>query len=198
VGGPACKTVKAQGLLIKTASPAPWISDPTATDSRGHGGPRRAPGARVHGGLPRLNRRGTRSWPSARDRTAQDACKRWAAATSPESGGARRELAGVGPGRRSRPPLRPRARAKCRGGTCARDRGVKGGDRASSAAGTGRGRRGCSDELVEALLCVKRREIRRGLMLTVACRTSSDGGSGKISEGAGPRRRRSRRRSSGR
>jgi hypothetical protein len=77
------------------ASPAPWISDPTATDSRGRGGPRCAPGANVHGGPPRLNRRGTRSWPSARDRTAQDACRRDAAAASPECGGARRELAGA-------------------------------------------------------------------------------------------------------
>jgi hypothetical protein len=149
--------------LGRHTSPAPWISDPTATDSRGRGGPRRAPGARVHGGPPRLNRRGTRSWPSARDRTAQDACKRWAAATSPESGSVRRELAGVGPGRRSRPSTRPQASAKRRGGACARDRGAKGGDRASSAAGAGRGRRGCSGELVEALLCVKGREIGRGV-----------------------------------
>jgi hypothetical protein len=58
------------------ASPAPWISDPTATDERGRGGPRRAPGARVHRGPPRLKRRGTRSWPSTRDRMAQDVCKR--------------------------------------------------------------------------------------------------------------------------
>jgi hypothetical protein len=43
----------------------------------------------------RFKRRGMRSWPSARDRTAQDACKRWAAATSPESGSAGRELAGA-------------------------------------------------------------------------------------------------------
>jgi hypothetical protein len=135
---------------------------------------------------------------SARDRTAQDACKRWAAETSPESGGARRELAGVGLGRHSRPSTRPQASTKRRGGACVRDRGVKGGDRASSAAGAGRGRRVCSGELVEALLCVKGREIGRGLMLTVACRTSSDGGSRKRSEGAGPRRRRSRRRSGGR
>jgi hypothetical protein len=121
-----------------------------------------------------------------------------AAAASPERGGARRELAGVDPRRRSRPPLRPRAGAKRSAGTCARDQGVKGGDRASPAASTGRGRRGCSGELVEALLCVKGREIGRGLKLTVACRMSSDGGSGKRSEGAGPRRRRSRRRSGGR
>jgi hypothetical protein len=180
------------------ASPAPWISDPTATDARVRHGPHRAPGARVHGGPLRLKRRGMRCWPSARDRTAQDACKRWAAAASPECDGVRREVTGVGPGRRFRPSTRPHASAKRRGGACARDRGVKGGDRASSAAGTGRGRRGCSGELVETLLCVKGREIGRGLMLTTACRTSSDGGSGKRSEGAGPRRRRSRRRSGGR
>jgi hypothetical protein len=90
-----------------------------------------------------------------------------AAAASPERGGARWELAGVGPGRRSRPPLRPRAGAKRSAGACARDQGVKGGDRASPAAGTGRGQRGCSSELVEVLLCVKGREIGQGLMLTV-------------------------------
>jgi hypothetical protein len=167
VEGPACKTIKAQGLLIKIARAAPWISDPTATDARVRRGPHRAPGARVHGGPPPFKRRGTRSWPFARDRTAQDACKRWAAAASPESGGERWELAGVGPGRRSRPPLRPRAGAKRSAGACARDQGVKGGDRASPAAGTGRGRRGCSGELVEALLCVKGREIGQGLLLTV-------------------------------
>jgi hypothetical protein len=89
-----------------------------------------------------------------------------AAAASPERGGAQRELAGIGPGRRSRPPLRPRAGAKRSAGACARDPGVKGGDRASPAAGTGRGRRDCSGELVEALLCVKR-ELGQGLLLTV-------------------------------
>jgi hypothetical protein len=115
----------------------------------------------------RITRRGTRSGPSTQDLTALDVCTRWAAAASPERGGARRELAGVGPRRRSHPPLRPRARAKCRGGACARDRGVKGGDRASPAAGTGWGRRGCSGELAGTLLCVKGREIERGLMLTV-------------------------------
>jgi hypothetical protein len=49
------KNIKAQGLLNKTASPAPWISDPTVTGARERRGPRRAPGARVHGGPPRLN-----------------------------------------------------------------------------------------------------------------------------------------------
>jgi hypothetical protein len=81
----------------------------------------------------RITRRGTRSGPSTQDLRAQDACKRDAAAASPESGGARRGLAGVAPGRRSRPSTRPQASAKRRGGACARDRGVKGGDRASSA-----------------------------------------------------------------
>jgi hypothetical protein len=42
-----------------------------------------------------------------------------------------------------------------------------GGDRASSAPGAGRGRRGCSGELAGTLLCVKGREIGRGLMLTI-------------------------------
>jgi hypothetical protein len=167
---------------------------PSAVDlrSNGHGLARArwtAPCARCTG--PRwtacFKRRGTRSWPSARDQTAQNACKQWAAVTSPESGGARRELAGVGPRRRSRPSTRPQASAKRRGGACARDRGVKGGDCASPAAGTGRGRSGRSGELVGTLLCTKGREKGPSLLLTVACRTSSDGGSGKRSEGAGPR-----------
>jgi hypothetical protein len=45
--------------------------------------------------------------------------------------------------------------------------GGSGGDRASSAASTGRGRRGCSGELVEAPKCSGRRDIERGLSLTV-------------------------------
>jgi hypothetical protein len=95
VGGPACESVKTQGRLIKTARPAPWISDLTADDACARLGPHRAPGARVHDGPAVLKRRGMRSSPSARDRTAQDARKRWAAATSLECGGARRELAGA-------------------------------------------------------------------------------------------------------
>jgi hypothetical protein len=110
----------------------------------------------------RLKRRGTRSGPLVRDPTALDACKRWAAATSPESGGARRGLAGVGPGRRSRPPLRPRGGAKRRGDACTRVRGVYGGYCASSAASTGRGWSGHSGELAGMLLCVKGRENGRG------------------------------------
>jgi hypothetical protein len=39
-----------QGLLIKIARAAPWILDPTAADACACRGPRRAPGARVHGG----------------------------------------------------------------------------------------------------------------------------------------------------
>jgi hypothetical protein len=55
VEGPACEFKNFQGLLIKTASPAPWISDPTTTDLRVRRGPHRAPGARVHGGPPASN-----------------------------------------------------------------------------------------------------------------------------------------------
>jgi hypothetical protein len=89
----------------------------------------------------------------------------------PECGGARRELAGVGPGRRFRPPSQPRAGAKRRGGSCASDRGVYGSDCASPVAGTGRGRSGRSGELAGTLLCTKRREIGWGILLT-ACRGS--------------------------
>jgi hypothetical protein len=55
-----------------------------------------------------FKRRGTRSVPSVQDLTTLDARVRDAAASTPECGGARWELAGVSPGRRSRPPLRPR------------------------------------------------------------------------------------------
>jgi hypothetical protein len=139
--------------------------------SNGHGrarAPWTAPCARRTGPrwTGRITRRGTRSGPSTQDLMALDVCTRWAAAASPECGGARRELAGVGPGRRSRPPFQPRVGAKRIAGVCARDQGVKGGDRASPAAGTGRGRRGYSGELGEALLCVKGRGIGQGLLLT--------------------------------
>jgi hypothetical protein len=108
-----------------------------------------------------------RSEPPVQDLTALDACVRDAAANMPECGGARRELAGVAPGRRSRPLTRPQASTKRRGDACARDSGVKGGDRASPVAGAGRGRRGCSGELVEAPKCSGRRDNERGLLLTV-------------------------------
>jgi hypothetical protein len=102
-----------------------------------------------------------------RDPTALDVCVRDAAATSPECGGARREFADVGHGRRSRPPIRPRAGAKRCGGACARDKGVYGGNCASPAAGTARGQSGHSGELVDALLCTIGRENGRGKLLTV-------------------------------
>jgi hypothetical protein len=50
VEGPACETRIAQGLFNENATVAPWILDPTAVDARVCGEPRRAPGARVHGG----------------------------------------------------------------------------------------------------------------------------------------------------
>jgi hypothetical protein len=81
---------------------------------------------------------------------------------SPESGGARWGLASVTPGRRSRPSTRPQASAKRRGGTCARDQGVKEGNRASSAADTGRGWRGYSGELVEVPNAQEKGILSRG------------------------------------
>jgi hypothetical protein len=53
VEGPACETRIVQGLLKENATATLWISDPTAADVRVRGGPRRAPGTRVHGGLHR-------------------------------------------------------------------------------------------------------------------------------------------------
>jgi hypothetical protein len=115
----------------------------------------------------RSKQRGTRPVPSVQDLTALDARVRDAAASTPECSGARRELAGVAPGRRSRPLTRPQDSTKRRGDACARDRGVKGGVCASPAAGGGRGRSGRSGELVSAPKCARRRETWRGLMLTV-------------------------------
>jgi hypothetical protein len=114
----------------------------------------------------RITRRGTRSGPSTQDLTALDVCTRWAAATTLESGGARRKLAGASPVRRSRPSFRPRVGAICCAGACARGHGVSGNDWASPAASTVRGRRGHSGELGEAMLCAKRRGIGRGILLT--------------------------------
>jgi hypothetical protein len=170
--------VQTQGLLIKIAKAAPWILDPTAADAREHGGPRRAPGARVHGGPP-IQNEGVRdqSRPCKIRRPWTHACemrrqrRRSAAATSPECGGAQRKLAGVAPGRRSRPLTRPQDSSKRRGNACACDRGVKGGDCASPAAGAGRGRSGRSGELVSALLCTKGRGNGLGLLLTVQRRS---------------------------
>jgi hypothetical protein len=55
VGGPACEFKISQGLLKERAAAAPWILDPTAAGARVRRGPRRAPGARVHGGPPFQN-----------------------------------------------------------------------------------------------------------------------------------------------
>jgi hypothetical protein len=112
-------------------------------------------------------RRGMRSEPPAQDLTALDARVQDAAASTQKCGGARRDLAGISPGRRSRPLTRPQDSTKCRGDACTRVRGVKGGDCASPAAGAGRGRSGRSGELVSAPKCARRRETGRGLMLTV-------------------------------
>jgi hypothetical protein len=49
VEGPACETRILQGLFNENVIAASWIADPTAVDARMCGGPRRAPGARVHG-----------------------------------------------------------------------------------------------------------------------------------------------------
>jgi hypothetical protein len=55
VGGPTCEFKISQGLLKERAAAAPWILDPTAASARVRRGPRRAPGARVHGGPPFQN-----------------------------------------------------------------------------------------------------------------------------------------------
>jgi hypothetical protein len=171
VGGPACEYRISQGLLKEKSAAVPWILDPTAAGSCGCGGLRRLLGARVHGGPPIQKRRGMRSEPPVQDPTALDARVRDAAATSPECGSVRRDLAGVAPGRCSRPLARPQDSSKRRGDACARDRGVKGGDCASPAAGAGRGRSGRSGELASALLCTKGRGNGLGLLLTIQRRS---------------------------
>jgi hypothetical protein len=99
---------------------------------------------------------------SVQDLTTLDARVRDAAASTPECGGARWELAGVAPGRRSRPLTRLQDSSKRRGVACARDRGVKGGDCASPVAGAGRGRSGRSGELVSVVH--KRKRKRSGVI----------------------------------
>jgi hypothetical protein len=73
----------------------------------------------------------------------------------------------VVPRQSTRLPIRPRADALHSRNTHARDRGVQGVDRASSVAGTRRGRRGRSGEIVSAPKCTRRREFEWGLLLTV-------------------------------
>jgi hypothetical protein len=50
VEGPTCENRVTQGLFNEIVIAAPWILDPTVLDVRERGGPRRAPGAWVHGG----------------------------------------------------------------------------------------------------------------------------------------------------
>jgi hypothetical protein len=158
---------KSSGVLIKMASPAPWISDPTATDARGRGGPRRAPGAQVHGGPPRLKRRGTRSWPFVRDRTAQEACKRGRRRRRRREaahGGSSPALALDGaPGHLSDHGLEQNVE----GAHVHVTKGSRGAIVPHRRPAPKGGARGCSGDLVEALLCVKGREIGQGLLLTV-------------------------------
>jgi hypothetical protein len=159
------------------ASPAPWISDPTATDSRVRRGPHRAPGARVHGGPPASNE-GVRDpshpreieRPRMRASDGRRRCRRREAAR----GGSSPALALDGaPGHQHDHKLAQNVEG-------AHAHVTEGSRGRSCLVG------GCSGELVGTLLCTKGREKGLGLLLTVACRTSSDGGSGKRSEGAGP------------
>jgi hypothetical protein len=50
VEGPACENRTTEGLVNDIVIAALWILDPTVSDARERNGPRRAPGARVHGG----------------------------------------------------------------------------------------------------------------------------------------------------
>jgi hypothetical protein len=95
-----------------------------------------------------------------------------AAATSPETEAARRCLAGNSPAHPIlllRAPFRAHVGSTRSWGAHKQAKGVRGMARASTAAGTGWGRRGYSGELGEALLCVKGRGIGQGFLLTT-CR----------------------------
>jgi hypothetical protein len=150
VEGPACNSAKTQRLFKEIATVEPWISDPTAVDACTRGEPRHEPGARVHGGPHRRGTPPNRSQLPVLDHTVLIVRERDAAVGTPERPVAWQRLAGVTSGRRSRPPKRPRVGAMRSGATCARDRGVKGDARASSTAGAGRGRRGCSGKVARA------------------------------------------------
>jgi hypothetical protein len=134
--------------------------------ARARGGPRRAPGARVHGG-PATQPEGVRDLvrPSqiSRSRTHASKGQRRARRRVAARGGGSPALPLSGaPGHQHDHKLVHYVE-----GAHAHVTEGSGGDRASSAAGTGRGRRGCSDELVEAPKCSGRRDIERGLSLTV-------------------------------
>jgi hypothetical protein len=89
-----------------------------------------------------------RSQPPVLDPTVLIMCERDAVVGTSERPVARRRLTGVTSGRRSWPPNRPRVGATRSEATRARDSGVKERVRASTTAGTGRERRGCSGEVV--------------------------------------------------
>jgi hypothetical protein len=73
---------------------------------------------------------------------AEDACTRRVAASTPETGAARRRSAGVSPGGGSRRPKRAWVVATRSGGARAHIHRFRAGVRASTAAGTKRGQRG--------------------------------------------------------
>jgi hypothetical protein len=146
--GPTCQIKVVQGLLKENATAAPWISNPTAADARVRGGPRRAPGARVHGG-PATLPEGVRDPVRPREIQRSRSCARRRDSDSPALSLDR------APGHQFVHGL-----VHYIAGTHAHvTGGVQGVDRALLAAGTGRGRRGRSDELVSAPRCTRRREF---------------------------------------
>jgi hypothetical protein len=151
---------------MKTARAAPWILDPTADDACACRGLRRAPGARVHGGTAVQNEGvcdpgRPREIKRPRTHASEGRRRRRRRAAARDRGSPALALDGV-PGHHL-----DHGQVQNDAGACARDRGVYGSNCASPAAGTGKGRSSRSGELAGTLLCTKRREIGRGILLTV-------------------------------
>jgi hypothetical protein len=93
VGGPACKSVKTQGLFKLNGSAGPWISDPTAdgTVDRAMVAVHRSMVDRPH------KMKGYAISSVHRRSDGRECVQARAAAASPECGGTRRELAGTAP-----------------------------------------------------------------------------------------------------
>jgi hypothetical protein len=148
-------------LLFENSGALNQIRQLSTVDLRSNGGRRaRAPWTRPWARstsppwtIP-LKRRGTRPGPSIADPRVLDACVRRAAATTPETGAARRRLAGNSPAYSNsllRAPIRAHAGSTRSWGACEQALGVREVARASTAAGAGRGRIGLAGDLAGRL-----------------------------------------------
>jgi hypothetical protein len=159
----ACNYEIDQGLLKEIGSAETWISDPTA-----EGVVDRAVNP-AHGSTvdwPHNPKGYAISFVHHRSHGSGRVQARWRW-TRWRGKAARRQLAGVAPRQRSRPPFHPQAGATRSRGACARDSGFKGDARAPMTAGAGRGRSSRSGELASAPLHTRRKGNERVLLLTV-------------------------------